>query len=137
MEVDMTIPEELHDYFNSFPFLMVKETMLSDSQQKWLKDNQKKYTEFPKLVPNLCDKKNYVIHYRLLKLYVKLGIHVTKIHRAVQFEQREWMKQCIDFNTDKRKHSKNEFEKDFYKLCNNAPFGKTMENVRKRKKLIW
>ena len=85
-----------------------------------------------KLIPNLKDKKEYVLYHRNLQLYMDLGLKIKKVHRVLEFNQSPWLNQYIDFNTEKRKHAKNPFEKDFFKLTNNSVLGKTMENLRKR-----
>ena len=86
-----------------------------------------------KLVPNLRDKKNYVIHIRALDQALKHGLVLERIHRVIEFNQYPWMKTYLDFNTKLRMAAANDFVKDFVKLMNNAIFGKTMENIRKHR----
>ena len=136
LEVDLEYPNELHDLHNDYPLapekVKVTENMLSD----YCKSIADKYSISTglvhKLIPTLGKKEKYVLHYRNLQLYIDLGLKVTKVHRVLEFDQSPWLKQYIDYNTEKRKNAKNDFEKDFFKLMNNSVFGKTMENIRKR-----
>lgn len=136
LEVDLEYPHHLHDYHNDYPLapesFEIQPEMLSPYQQALLTDLGMKTTGCNKLVPNLYDKKNYVVHYRNLQMYLSMGLQLTKVHRVLKFQQSPWLKPYIDFNTSMRKQANNEFEKDFFKLMNNSVFGKTMENLRKR-----
>ena len=84
-----------------------------------------------KLVCNLRNKKKYVVHIKSLKQSLNHGLKLKKVHRIIEFNQEARLKPYIDMNTELRKLAKNYFEKDFFKLMNNAVFGKTMENIRK------
>ena len=86
-----------------------------------------------KLVCNLHNKKKYVVHIKPLKQALNHGLKLKKVHRIIEFNQKAWLKPYIDMNTELRKVASNDFEKDFYKLLNNAAFGKTKENVRKHR----
>ena len=88
-----------------------------------------------KLVPNLMNKNKYVIHYRTLPQGLELGMKLKKIHRVLKFKQKDLMKSYIDFNTQKREEATSEADKTHFKLLNNAVYGKTMENMRKRIKI--
>ena len=79
------------------------------------------------------DKENYVVHIRALKQALNHGLILKKVHKVIQFNQEEWLRPYIDINTKLRTEAKNDFEKDFFKLMNNAVFRKTMENVRKHR----
>ena len=116
LEVDLEYPEELHDLHNDYP----------------LAPENVRVGGVEKLIPNLNHRFRYVIHHRNLKLYLSLGMKLTKIHRGIKFVEEPWLRSYIEKNTELRKRSKNAFEKDFFKLMNNSVFGKTMENIRKR-----
>ena len=87
---------------------------------------RKKIGKCNKLVCTIQDKENYVHHIRVLKQELIRGLILKKIHRVIQFNQKAWLKPNIDMNSELRKKAKNEFEKDFFKLMNNAVFRKTM-----------
>ena len=93
------------------------------------------YTQNKKVICDWSDRKNYLIHYRMLKFYVRYGMTVEKVLDIISFRQSRWLEKYINFNTQKRNQAVNDFEKDFYKLLNNAFFGMTMEKVRNRLKI--
>ena len=136
LEVDLEYPQELHDLHNDYPLgpekVKVAKDMLSDYCKKIADKFNISSGLVHKLIPTLNDKEKYILHYRNLQSYLSLGLKLKKIHRVLQFDQSPWLKQYIDFSTQKRTHAKNSFEKDFFKLMNNSVFGKTMENIRKR-----
>ena len=136
LEVDLEYLEELHAINNDYPVAPKKVKVSKDMLSDYCKKIAEKYNIsvglVSKLIPTLRDKKEYVLHYRNLQLYLDLGLKIKKVHRVLKFDQSPWLKQYIDFNTEKRKHAKNSFDKDFFKLMNNSVFGKTMENLCKR-----
>ena len=91
LEVDLEYPQELHDLHNDYPLgpekVKVTEDMLSD----YCKKIQKKFNISSglvhKLIPTLCDKKKYVLHYRNLQSYLDLGLKLKKVHRVLMFNQ--------------------------------------------------
>ena len=117
LEVDVDYPNELQNLHRDFPFLA--ESMVINNTKK--------------LVCNLQDKKNYVVHINVLKQALDHGLKLRKVHRVIEFDQEAWLKKYINFNTELCKNALNDFEKDFFKLMNNAVFGKTMENMRKHR----
>jgi hypothetical protein len=120
LEVDVEYPKELQVRHNEFPFLPEKMKLANDVE---------------KLTCNLHDKERYVVHIRALQQALQHGLVLSKVHRVIEFKQSAWLKPYIDMNTEYRKKAKNAFEKNFFKLMNNAVFGKTMENVRKHKNI--
>ena len=124
LEVDLEYPKELHDLHNDYPLapevMNVKANMLSEKQAEIYKlingSKEPKDEKTKKLILNLNDKSKYVVHIRTLQFYLKHGLKLKKIHRAINFEQKEILKPYIEFNTEKRKNARNDFEKDIFKL---------------------
>ena len=136
VEVDLKYPEGIREKTVNFPFCPDNKFSPQDKFTEYMKKmKQDSYAKCKKLICDWTDKKRYLIHYRMLKFYVRHGMIVEKVHEVISFKQSKWLEKYIDFNTQKRNRTKNEFEKDFYKLLNNAFYGKTMENVRNRTKI--
>ena len=95
LEVDVQCPENLHNLYNDSSFL----------------HERMKIEKVEKLVANLHDKEEYVMHIRNLKQALNHGLVLKKFHRAIN--QRVLLKPYIDMNTELRKKAKNDFEKDF------------------------
>ena len=106
--VDVKYPNELHENLNELPSLTAR----------------MKIGRVEKLVPNLKDKKEYVVHIKALDQGLKHGLKLKKVYRVIEFQQSKWMKAYIMLNTRLRKDAKNEFEKDFFQVDEQQRFWK-------------
>ena len=117
LKVEIQYMETLHELHSDLPLL----------------PERMKIEKLEKLVANLYDTTEYLIHIRNFKETLNNGLVFKKIYRVIKFNQNALLKPYIDKNTDLRKKSKNDFEKDFFKLKNNEVFGKTLKSVRKNR----
>ena len=113
LEVDVKYPKRLHELHSDL--LLLSERM--------------EVNKCKKLVCNQFNKKKYVSHINTLKQALNHRLKLKKIHRVIEFNQKEWLKPYIDMNTELRKEAKN----DLFKLMNNSVFGKTIEKIRKHR----
>ena len=113
--VDIEYPKNLRESHSDLPFL----------------PDRMKVNKVNKLICNQYDKNKYSVHIYALKQALNHGLILKNVHTVISFRQKEWLKPYIDMNTELRMKAKNEFEKDYFKLENNAAYGKTMENIRK------
>ena len=116
-DVDLEYPKEIHDRLQEFIPCA----------------HHMEINKVKKLILDFNPKTNYIIHYKMLEYIKKLGVKIININRVLYFKESNWLKIYIDLNTQLRNQSTNKFDKDFYKLMNNAVFGKTMENIRNRR----
>ena len=128
LEVDLGYPYTIRQKTKHFPFCPENKTVSKDDFGPYMKSIMpKNYVSHKKLICNWTDKRNYLIHYRMLKFYIRHGMKIKEVHRVISFKQSKWLEKYIDFITQKRNQAVNDFEKDFYELLNSAFHGKTME----------
>ncbi|CAG8492072.1 6627_t:CDS:2 [Scutellospora calospora] len=139
LNIKAHFPLKTHDYLSDLPpaveNMVVNKNMLCPHTTE-LVDNldSRRFSATEKLVPHLGSREDYIIHYQELQYYIKLGMIVDEVTEILSFDQDNWLASYIAFNTEKRneaKKARNTFLSDFFKLKNNAVYGKTMENVRK------
>ena len=136
VEADIIYPGNIKEKTKNFPFAPVNKNINPDNFNDYMKEiKPDTYIQTSELICDWSDKKNYLVQYRMLKFYVRYGMIVDKVPEIISFRQSRWLEIYIKFNTQKRNQAVNDFEKDFYKLLNNAFYGKTRENVRNRLKI--
>ena len=137
IECDLEYPVEIKEKSEKFP-LCPYQTKADPHLFTFYMNSvyQHNYKPTSKLMCDVTNKTKYMTHCRVFYIfYINMGMKVTKIHTIYRFKQSPWLAKYIDHNTQKRTQAKTNFERDLYKLMNNAFFGKTMENLRDRTNL--
>lgn len=135
LEVDLHYPKKLHKKHDNFPLAPENIIIEYENLSPYAKDalvrstNTKKYSDI-KLSATFHDRKNYVVHFKNLKLYLSLGLELTYIHRVLQFNQKPFIAPFIEKCTIERQKAKTKFEQNQFKLVANSTYGKTIQNVR-------
>ena len=105
LEVDLEYSKKLHKLHNDYPLapdkIEIKTNMLSNYQLKIAEFCDISIGNVKKLVPNFFDVEKYVLHQENLQLYLRLRLKLKKIHRVLEFNQSQWLKLYVEFNTKK------------------------------------
>ena len=141
LEGDVEYPVRLRIYHKELPFLPERRVKsvkydyddLSSAHRKVYKTFNMNPEPNNKLIATVQDKNKYIVHISTLKQALQHGLRSKKVDRVIEFIQSTWLEPYIRMNTEFRKAAKNDFEKSFFKLMNNAVFGKMIENVKKRR----
>lgn len=140
LQVDVSYPQELHAYFRDLPPL--PHHKFPDRNQ-W-SSHQKRLAEITgqirisgktkKLIADLEPKRDYVVHIELLRICIKLGVKVDKIHRIVEFDESPWASSYIDYVEKQRQKAASLFESNYLKKANNVIFGYMLNDVTRRRR---
>ena len=95
LEDDLEYPDELHDLHNDYPLAPEKNDMLSKHYSNIANKYDLKIGGVNKLVLILGNKSSYVLHYRILQLYLSLGMKLVSVHRILKFKQSDWLKNTL------------------------------------------
>ena len=136
--IDIKYSDELKQRTNKYQFFPEKTKACVDQFTDYQNVNKKNgYKPNEKLMLKLTDKVDYVIDGEMLDWYLDHGLKLEEItnKQKLEYSKREWLKPYIEFNIRKRKEAKakgDKFGDVFFKLMNNAFYGKTIENVYNR-----
>ena len=134
--VDLIYPDNIKYKSKNFPYCPQNKTIDPVNYTGYMREHEPKpHRATSKLICDQTDKEYYIVHYRNLKFYLRMGMIIKKVHRIVSFDQSPWLAKYIDYNTDKRAKADSDFMKDYHKNLIYSFFGKTMEDVRNRIKV--
>jgi hypothetical protein len=136
IECDLEIPLDKHEMFRHYPLaperLSIPYWMTSPFYKEKVKEKDHD-DKTPKLLLTLHNKTRYCVHIINLRLFLELGVNITRIHNVIEFSHSRWMESFISKNTRKRAVATTEFGKEIPKLKVNASYGKTIENKREHR----
>ena len=92
----------MEDISSKFMFNILKKLHKRHNDLLFLPERMK-FEKVEKLITNLHDKFEYVIHRRNLKQALNHGLVLRKVNRRIQFNQIAWLKSCIDLNIEIKK----------------------------------
>ena len=114
VEVDLKYPDNIKEKTKNFPFAPMNKKINPDKFSDYMKEiKPDTYSQTKKLICDWSDKKNYLIHYRMLNFYIRHGIIIDKVHNIISFKQSRWLENYISFNTQKRNKAKKISKKIF------------------------
>ena len=100
LEVDLEYPHNIRQKTKYFPFAPENKSISKDDFGPYMKSIMpKNYVSHKKLICDWTDKRNYLIHYRMLKFYISHGMKIKQVHSVISFKQSKWLEKYIDFNT--------------------------------------
>ena len=140
MEVDLEFDPKDHDRFSAFPPVPYKRVVDQKEISPYQQDIFKKLNlteacmKTEKLMADLYDRKEYVLHYVELKSYISMGVKLTNVRRVLKFKQKPWLRGYMDFCTQRRAATNDSYESNQFKMAMNAVYGRSIVNKRGRKR---
>merc|ERR1711888_250974 len=133
--IDFDIPEEAQIKTDYLPMSLCQMEIgmehFSEYTKNLIKDRNQTVYKQKTLVATHLPQERYMIALPLLKMFMGLGMNVTKVHRVLSFKQNTPFKGFIEKNAELRKNTTSSFEKTLYKLLSNSIYGKLLFNARK------
>ena len=126
-QVDLSIPKHLHDFLSDYPPMPAKEIINQKDLSEYQRSLKTQQTmKIPKLLATLLPKKKYTLHYKCLQYYLSLGVELGIVHSGISFDQKPFLAPYIAFNTEHRKQSKSNTDKQMFKFLTNSLYGKKL-----------